>query len=76
MLRGVNFPKSNTNCEVISRQNVINWINTTLKFQCRRIEDLASGNYIEYNILLLMIIGAAYCLLMDILFPGKIVIMI
>lgn len=56
--QAINVHTTNVTFETLSRHDVIDWVNTLLVANLKKVEELCSG--------------AVYCQMMDILFPGKI----
>jgi len=59
MAQAVNVHSTNNQDKNLSRQDMIAWVNDTLRTNYAKIEDLCSG--------------AVYCQFMDLLFPGSII---
>lgn len=55
--QAINVHTTNVTFETLSRHDVIDWVNTLLVANLKKVEELCSG--------------AVYCQMMDILFPGE-----
>jgi RP/EB family microtubule-associated protein len=74
-MAAVNVYHTSVTTDNLSRNDILNWINTALDANYVKVEDLCSGNF-ELNFILNLIeyfiySGAAYCQFMEMMFPGK-----
>ncbi|ALC42181.1 Eb1 [Drosophila busckii] len=75
----VNVYSTNVTSENLSRHDMLAWVNDCLQSQFSKIEELCTGKFSLYRLLylvincyILIVLGAAYCQFMDMLFPNSV----
>ncbi len=75
-MAAVNVYHTSVTTDNLSRNDILQWINTALEANFVKVEDLCSGRkwrlFFFEKYIFLYYLGAAYCQFMEMMFPGKI----
>jgi RP/EB family microtubule-associated protein len=72
-MAAVNVYHTSVTTDNLSRNDILQWINTALEANFTKIEDLCSGineDLIFFFLFRKCILGSAYCQFMEMMFPG------
>jgi RP/EB family microtubule-associated protein len=75
-MAAVNVYHTSVTTDNLSRNDILQWINTALEANFTKVEDLCSGKNEDFILfffffLKIYFLGSAYCQFMEMMFPGK-----
>ncbi len=72
-MAAVNVYHTSVTTDNLSRNDILQWINSALSSNYTKIEDLCTGRYFKLKsfVFFQYDLGAAYCQFMEMMFPGN-----